>query len=58
MNFIDWLFGKRTIAIQCDFCNWEKEETDCEHCQGTGLIIFETWIVETLKEKFKIAWVR
>lgn len=57
--WLNWLLGYRTIAIQCEFCNWEQdEETDCEYCHGTGLIIFKTWIANELKKQFKVAWIK
>ena len=54
----NWLLGERTIAIECHFCNWmTDEETECEWCDGGGLIIFTTWIADKLKEDFIVAWI-
>jgi hypothetical protein len=56
-----WLarfFGLRTVAIECTECDWETEDTECEECHGTGLIIFDTYCVHQLDEHCLIAWVK
>jgi hypothetical protein len=56
--WMNWLLGLRTVGIQCESCNWENEETDCEDCNGTGIIIFKTFIAEKLKETLKVCWIK
>ncbi len=60
-NFLKWLFGERTVAIQCEFCEWEKNdyyEPECSWCKQTGLITFKTFIPEYFKNKFKVCWIK
>jgi hypothetical protein len=52
------LLGKRTIGIQCSWCNWETEEADCEWCKGAGVIICDTFFPEYFKKNFKVGWIR